>query len=117
MIAVVGLTPGFQPCTVPSSVTNRKIACFPGVFPTAGVRRKSVALPLNNTPVGEPGAGWLGALGILTPFPGVPPGAFSGTMVTGSSTGGGVWTAGFSGFRPEVLYRVDVPPALFETHH
>src|SRR5580704_4885220 len=112
MIAFVGLTAGFQPWTVPSSVTHKKIAWLPGVVPTAGVRRKSVVLPLNITEVGDPGAGWLGALGILTPFPGAPPGAFSATIVTGTSTGAGVCPAGFSGFKPDVLYSVEVPPAL-----
>src|SRR5271170_4822154 len=97
MTAVVAFTPEFQPWIVPSSVTNKKTAGLPGA------RRKSVVLPLNITEVGDPGAGWLGALGILTPFPGAPPGAFNGTIVTGSSVGGGVWSAGFAGFKPDVL--------------
>src|SRR5208282_1912746 len=95
MTAVERLTPGFQPCTVPSSVTNRKIACLPGVVPAAGARRKSVALPLNIMPVGEPGAGWLGALGTITAPVGV----------------------GKAMIAPAPVYRVEVPLALFETHH
>src|SRR5271170_5597093 len=111
MTAVVAFTKGLQPWIVPSSVTNKNTAGAPGA------RRKSVVLPLNNTAVGDPGAGWLGALRILTPFPGNPPAAFKATIVTGSSVGGGVWSAGFGGFKPEVLYSVEVPPALFEIHH
>src|SRR5271156_138815 len=98
MIAVVAFTPGFQPWIVPSSVAKMKTAGLPGA------RRKSVVLPLYNTAVGDPGAGCPGALGILTPFPGVPPGALSATIVTGASTGGGVCTVGLAGFKPELLY-------------
>src|ERR1700722_6789861 len=86
MTAVVAFTPEFQPWIVPSSVTNKKTA------------------------------GWPGALGILTPFPGMPPGALSATIVTGTSTGGGVCPEGLAGFKPELLYSVEVPPALFEIH-
>src|SRR5205085_10245955 len=68
---------------VPSSVTKMKMARMPGA------RRKSVALPLNITPVGDPGAGWLGALGIVTT---------NGTIA------------------PAPLYSVDVPPALLAIH-
>ena len=75
-----------------------------------------MVLPLYMTAVGDPGAGWPGALGILTPFPGIPPGALSATIVTGASTGGGVCVVGLAGFKPEVLYSVEVPPALFEIH-
>src|ERR1700733_14242970 len=109
MPAVVALTAGFQPWIVPSSVAKMKTAGLPGA------RRKLVVLPLYRTAVGDPGAGWPGALGILTPFPGVPPGALSATIVTGGSTGGGV-CAGLAGFKPELLYSVEVPPALFEIH-
>src|SRR5260370_800807 len=50
---VGGLTAGFQPEMVPSSVAKMKMACLPGA------RRKSVGLPLKTTPVGAdcvPGA-------------------------------------------------------------
>src|ERR1700684_3795454 len=110
MTAVVALTAGFQPWIVPSSVAKMKTAGLPAA------RRKSVVLPLYRTAVGDPGAGWLGALGILTPFPGAPPAALSATIVTGTSTGAGVCPAGFSGFKPDVLYSVEVPQALFEIH-
>ena len=46
-------------------------------------------LPLNITPVGDPGVGWLGALGMV---------ATSGRIA------------------PPPVYTVEVPPALFETH-
>src|ERR1700724_3452079 len=68
---------------VPSSVTKMKMARLPGAS------RKSVALPLNITPVGEPGAVWLGALGTVTT---------NGTIA------------------PAPLYKVEVPPALLEIH-
>src|ERR1700726_937378 len=61
--ALARFTPGFQPWTVPSSVTKRKKALLPGLF---GSRRKSVGLPLNINPVGDPGGFWLGALRIFT---------------------------------------------------
>src|ERR1700722_16237771 len=97
MIAVVGFTLEFQPWMVPSSVANKKVPGLPGAT------RKFVVLPLNKTAVGDPVAGWLGALGITTPFPGVPPGALSAVMVTGTNTGAGVCPAGFAGFKPELL--------------
>src|SRR5258708_14883887 len=65
LVALVGgLTPGFQPEMVPSSVAKMKIACVPGLPAT---RRKSV-LPLKTTPVG---ADWV---------PGAKPGG--GTVTT-----------------------------------
>src|ERR1700761_7702055 len=97
MTAVVGLTAVFQPWIVPSKVANRKVACLPGA------RRKFVGLPLNIVAVGDSVTCWPGALGIFTPFPSVPPGALSATIVTGCSTGAGLCPAGFAGFRPDVL--------------
>src|SRR5215472_5576387 len=68
-----------------------KMACLPVA------RRKSVGLPLNITPVGDPGAGWLGALATITvPVP------LMGTM----------WAAPVA----SMAYSVEVPPALFDTH-
>src|SRR5579883_1652470 len=56
--------PEFQPEIVPSSVTKINRA---GV---AGASKKSIGLPLNIIPVGDPGADWLGALGTVTiPLP------------------------------------------------
>src|SRR5215472_7016488 len=85
--------PGFQPWTVPSSVTQMKRAGLPGA------RRKSAGLPLNITPVGDPGAVWLGALATITvPVP------LIGTIIAAPVVG-------------SMRYSVEVPPALFETHH
>src|SRR5215831_7603275 len=62
-----------------------------------GARRKSVGLPLNKTPVGDPGACWLGALPTITvPVP------LMGTMCAFPVA--------------SILYSVEVPPALFATH-
>src|SRR5215471_12600580 len=87
MIAFVGSTPGFQPDTVPSSVTQMNSACFPGAS------RKSAALPLKTMPVGVPALFWLGA---------------PGTVTTSDGTVTGLVDA---------LISVDVPVALFEIHH
>src|ERR1700675_3152514 len=94
MTAVARFTPGFQPCTVPSSVTKMKMA---GAF---GARRKSVGLPLNITPVGDPGGFWLGALRIFT-----------------NSLGAGLIGTRCAAPLASMEYRVEVPPALLETHH
>src|SRR5260370_1417535 len=68
-----------------------KIACLPGA------RRKSAGLPLNIAPVGDPGAGWLGALATMTvPVP------LMGTMCAAPVA--------------SMAYSVEVPPALFATH-
>src|SRR5436305_1932804 len=91
-----GLTPGFQPTMVPSSVANRKMA---EVFGLPGVRSKAVlfgpkavskAVPVGVPlfPVGSPGVGMLTTSG---PFGG----------------GGCGW--------PWPLYRVDTPALLSET--
>ena len=65
-----------------------------------GATRKSVALPLNMIPVGDPGAGWLGALGTITiPVP------LMGTM------------DGTGGLALVTEYKVAVPAALFADHH
>src|SRR5882762_9827736 len=97
---IVALGPPAQPWTVPSSVTKMNLAWLP-----LG-RWKSAGLPLNIIPVGDPGIPfWLGALGIVTiPLP------LIGTMATGGTDGG-------DRVNPEASYRVDVPPALLETHH
>lgn len=47
ILAAVASTPGFQPEIVPSSVTNRKRAGFPGA-------REKLVPPLNKVPVGVP---------------------------------------------------------------
>src|SRR5260370_37611003 len=68
-----------------------KLACLPGA------RRKSAGLPLNIAPVGDPGAGWLGALATMTvPVP------LMGTMCAAPVA--------------SMAYSVEVPPALFATH-
>src|SRR5580704_1184785 len=84
---VGGLTPGFQPEMVPSSVAKMKMAAVPGV---PGTRRKSVGLPLKTTPVGA-------------------------DCVPGAKPGGGTVTTSALGF-PLPSYRVEVPELLFATH-
>src|ERR1700686_2243433 len=93
MTVLARFTPGFQPCTVPSSVTNMKSAGAPGA------RRKSVGLPLNITPVGDPGGVWLGAFGIFT-----------------NSLGEGLIGTRCAAPVASIEYNVEVPPALLETH-
>src|SRR5260370_15838080 len=94
LVALVGgLTPGFQPEMVPSSVAKMKIACVPGL---PGTRRKSV-LPLKTTPVG---ADWV---------PGAKPGG--GTV----TTSGPPFCFGGKGV-PLRAERVEVPGILFATH-
>src|SRR5438270_1225093 len=88
---VGGLTPGFQPEMVPSSVAKMKMACLPGA------RRKSVGLPLKTRPVG---ADWV---------PGAKPG---GGTVTTSGPPLSFVGCGF----PLPSYRVDVPELLLATH-
>src|SRR5580704_6247186 len=65
-----GLTPGFQPEIVPSSVAKMKMAALPGA------RRKSVGLPLKTTPVGadcvpgaKPGGGTVTTSALGFPLP------------------------------------------------
>src|SRR3954462_8972986 len=87
MIACVGSTPGFQPETVPSSVTQMNSAGLPGAS------RKSDGLPLNTIPVG-------------VPRPDVPGAAGTVTTSEGSVTG-----------MVDALVSVDGPVALFEIHH
>src|SRR5215471_14892416 len=87
MTACVDLTPGFQPATVPSSVTQMNSAGLPGA------RRKSVLLPLKTMPVGVPLPDW-------------PPGAGMVTTSVGIVTG-----------LVEALTSVEVPLALLEIHH
>src|SRR5579872_2767780 len=93
MTALARFTPGFQPWTVPSSLTKMKTAGAPGAS------RKSVALPLNITPVGEPGGVWLGAFGIFT-----------------NSLGAGLIGIRCAAPVESIEYSVEVPPALLETH-
>ena len=59
-----------------------------------GTRRKSVLIPLNTTPVGVPGAGWLGAFGTTTTPLGL---------------------IGISA--PAPVNSCELPSLLFETHH
>jgi hypothetical protein len=64
-----------------------KIAGLPGA------NKKSVGLPLNMTPVGDPGAGCLGAFEIVTT---------RGTILASPIE--------------SIAYKVEVPPALLDTH-
>src|SRR5258707_4498717 len=92
---MVVAAPPAHPWTVPSSVTKMKSAARPDG------RIKSVLLPLNITPVGEPGAGWLGAFGTVTmPLP------LMGTIFAVTVPPATV-----------MEYKVEVPPALLDTHH
>src|SRR5258708_1447363 len=91
---MVEAAPPAQPWTVPSSLTKMKTDARPEG------RRKSVLLPLNITPVGDPMDCWLGAPGTVTiPLPLI--GMICAVTVAPATV---------------VEYKVEVPAALFDTH-